>query len=182
MAFEKKFFFFPPDFGFMRDFVFVFLVCRGLRVIFGLCVAVGGGVASGLFSSHGRWGVSPSPQERGQSARSGIQGDSAPTGAGGLARNPAWDGPPSAWFECQTCVERTRHSVVQTAGSGQVSTVCLVVWGRPHACLVSVSLCSWKRDWAERKVKGTLPTLLSLSHYFFCPEGTRSLSYCAQSG
>lgn len=111
MAFEKKFFFFPPDFGFMRDFVFVFLVCRGLRVIFGLCVAVGGGVASGLFSSHGRWGVSPSPQERGQSARSGIQGDSAPTGAGGLARNPAWDGPPSAWFECQTCVERTRHSV-----------------------------------------------------------------------
>lgn len=67
----------------MRDFVFVFLVCRGLLVIFGLCVAVGGGVASGLFSSRGRWGASPSPRERGQSAGSGIQGDSAPMGAGG---------------------------------------------------------------------------------------------------
>lgn len=74
---------------------FVFLVCRGLRVIFGLCVVVGGGVASGFFSSPGRWDTSPSPQERGQSAGSGIQGDSAPMGAGDLARNPAWDGPPS---------------------------------------------------------------------------------------
>lgn len=36
MAFEKNFFF-PSDFGFMRDFVFVFLVCRGLRLFLG-CV------------------------------------------------------------------------------------------------------------------------------------------------
>lgn len=92
----------------MRDFVFVFLVCRGLLVIFGLCVAVGGGVASGLFSSRGRWGTSPSPRERGQSAGSGIQGDSAPMGAGGggpSVETLSGTGRPRAWFECQACVE-----------------------------------------------------------------------------
>lgn len=53
-------------------------------------MVVGGGVASGFFSSPGRWSASPSPQEKEQSAGSGNQGDSAPMGAGDLARNPAW--------------------------------------------------------------------------------------------
>lgn len=104
----------------MRDFVFVFLVCRGLRVIFGLCVAVGGGVASGFFSSRGRWGASPSPQERGQSAWSGIQGDSAPMGARGLARNPACDGLPSGLGLSVRLALRTRHSVGKASPDSRV--------------------------------------------------------------
>lgn len=74
----------------MRDFVFVFLVCRGLRLFLG-CVWWWVGVSHLGFSLPPADGVpAPPPQEKEQSAGSGNQGDSAPMGAGDLARNPAW--------------------------------------------------------------------------------------------
>lgn len=112
-------------------------------------MVVGGGVASGFFSSPGRWGASPSPQEKEQSAGSGNQGDSAPMGAGDLVRNPAWDGVGSG---CQACVgDQAGSDSVERAGPdspspgrcfgkyGVQSTVCLVA-GR-GACMSVWFVC-----------------------------------------
>lgn len=48
----------------------------------------------------------------------------------------------------------------------------------PHVCLVSMSPCSWKRDWAKRRAKGTDSSFSTFPFsLLLCPEGPRGLPY-----
>lgn len=149
----------------MRDFVFVFLVCRGPGVIFGLRVVVAGGVASGFFSSPGRWGAGPSPLARRGSRLLGQE-------SRGVTQHP-WVLGTLRW---ETLLVLGIGGSVGGAGPGSpvrasalVSTVCRVLcvgWCvREPACLFSTSLGRWKSGWAKWRVKGTV--LLSPSRHLW---------------
>lgn len=182
MAFEKNFFF-PSDFGFMRDFVFLFLVCRGLRLFLG-CVWWWVGVSHLGFSLLLADGVpAPSPQEKEQSVGSGNQGDSAPMGAGDLARNAPWDGVGSGF---QACIgDQAGSDFVERAGPdspslgrcfgkhGEQSTVCVVA-GR-GACMSVWFVCPRVTG---REGEGDI----SYSVFPSNPDGTWSLPGLTQGG